>query len=221
MRLFLFASFMWAMSFPVLCQTSPDKYEVGTITAVTREENASGNSDQVRYDVSIQVRNKAYVVSYTPPYGANSVEYAPGLHFMVMVGKDTLKISNKLSGTAEAPILRTETLEPGPTLDWSKAPSRYFSMMMQDLSESLALTEEQKTKLKPIVQQETGEASQVIFTSVIPREERLVRWEKIVRSSDSQIRSFLSPLQWEKLQETRKQQKQELKKFVAQKEARN
>ena len=94
-------------------------------------------------------------------------------------------------------------------------------MMMQDLSESLALTEEQKTKLKPIVQQETGEASQVIFTSVIPREERLVRWEKIVRSSDSQIRSFLSPLQWEKLQETRKQQKQELKKFVAQKEARN
>src|SRR3954447_834472 len=129
MRLFLFASFMWAMSFPVLCQTSPDKYEVGTITAVTREENASGNSDQVRYDVSIQVRNKAYVVSYTPPYGTNSVEYAPGLHFMVMVGKDTLKISNKLSGREKPQFLRKKTRGGGPTFDWPKAPSRYFSMM--------------------------------------------------------------------------------------------
>jgi hypothetical protein len=205
-------------SLPLPPQTSSSKYEVGTITAVTQHQNAPGESktEVIRYDVSVQVRNTVYVVLYTPPNGANSVEYAAGINILVVVGKDTLTVSNKLSGTTEAPILRTETLPAGPTLEWSKAPSQYFSMKMQNLSESLNLTDEQQAKLKPIAEQETGEAGQVIFTSVIPRKERLNRWEKIVRSSDAKMKSFLSQAQWEKLQDIRKKQKQELKKLIEQ-----
>jgi hypothetical protein len=218
MRKLLLLVILSCMSVSVLSQTSSSKYEVGTITAVARDQNAPGDSqsDAVRYDVSVQVRNTVYVVLYTPPNGANSVEYAAGMDFLVLVGKDTLTISNKLSGTTEAPILRTETLPAGPTLDWSKAPSQYFSMKMQNLSESLNLTEEQQAKLKPIAEQETGEAGQVIFTSVIPRKERLNRWEKIVRSSDAKMKSFLSQAQWEKLQDIRREQKKELKELIAQ-----
>jgi Spy/CpxP family protein refolding chaperone len=220
MRIFLVTASLVLISVFMFSQEPSSKYERGTVTAVTRHESAPGDTDQVgfQYDISVQVRNTIYVVLYTAPHGANSVEYAPGLDFLVKVGKDTLTISNKLSGSTEVPILRTETLPAQPSIDWSKAPSQYFSMKMQNLSESLDLTEEQQAKLKPIAEQESGEAGQVIFTSVISRKERLNRWEKIVRSSDAKMKSFLSQAQWQKLQEIRKEQKAELKKLIAERE---
>jgi hypothetical protein len=184
--------------------------------AVSRHQNAPNEREIVGYDVSVRVQDTVYVVLYTPPNAANSVEYAAGIDLLVLVGKDTLTFPSKLTGTTEVPILRRETLPAQSALDWSKAPSQYFSMKMQNLSESLNLTGDQQAKLKPIAEQESGEAGQVIFTSVIPRKERLERWDKIVRSSDTKMKSFLSPTQWEKLRQIRKEQKEELKKLLAQ-----
>ena len=152
-----------------LCQ-NPGQYERGTVIAVASHKNASGQSedDVVRYDVSVQVRNTIYVVLYTPPNGANSVEYAPGIDFLVLVGKTTLTFNSKLSGTTEVPILRTEALPQQPVLNWSKAPGQYFAMKMENLSQTLGLSLDQQTRIKPIMEQEAAEAGEVCFTSTIP-----------------------------------------------------
>ena len=203
---------------PAPAQTESSKYQRGTVVAVSRHQNAPGESDTgtARYDVSVQVRDTIYVVLYTPPYGVSSVEYAAGLDLLVLVGEDTLTFPSKLSGTTTVPILRREALPPQPTVDLSKAPSQYFAMKMQNLSEELDLNDDQKTKIKPIVEQETGEVGQVCFTPTIPRKERLEHWEKIVQASDSKMKPILSQTQREKLQQLRKEQKEELKDLLAQ-----
>jgi len=195
-------------------------YERGTIIAVARHSTPD-NSEVVRYDVSVQIRDTIYVALYTPPNGANSAEYAAGIDMLFLVGKDTLTFNSKLSGTTEMPILRTEVVPARSVLDWSKAPSQYFSMKMQNLSERLDLSADQLAKIKPIVEQEAGEAGEVCFTTTIPRQDRLNRWEKIVHSSDGKMKSILSQAQWQKLQEMRKQQKQELKELMANEGPRN
>lgn len=198
-----------------LGQVSP-AYQRGTIMAVQRHMPTPGETtNSAQYEVAVQVGNVRYVVLYTPPKGANSVEYAAGRDLLVLVGDHTLTFPSKLSGTTEVPILRREALQGKSGIDWSKAPSQYFTMKMQNLSDSLDLNDEQRAKLKPIAEQEAGEAGQVCFTSVVPRQERLKRWEKIVRSSDEKMKSFLSRAQWQKLQELRKEQKQELKDLIA------
>jgi hypothetical protein len=202
--------------------TSATDYERGTIIAVQQHQNTSPkNTGATQYEVSIQVRNVVYVALYTPPHGANSVEYATGIDVLVLVDDDSLKVPSKLSGTLELPILSKKVLPPQPTPDWSKAPSQYFAMKMQHLSEVLNLSNEQRAKVKPIAQQETGEVGPVIFSPVLSREERLNRWEAIVRKSDAKMKPFLSQAQWEKLQQVRSQQKGELKQLVEEADARD
>jgi hypothetical protein len=221
MRTLLFVAVLITSILPTLGQSSSAKYQPGTIVAVERHASALGGNQggSTQYDVSVRVGNVTYVVLYTPPNGANSVEYAVGFDVLVLVGDRTLTFPSKLTGTTEVPILRTETAPTQAGVDWSKAPSQYFRMKMQNLSESLGLSDEQQAKLRPIAEQEAAEAGQVCFTSVIPREERLERWEKIVHTSDKQMRSFLTQAQWEKLQELRKQQKEELKQVIAEADA--
>lgn len=208
------------MSLPALCQPPSSEYERGTIVAVVRHPS-SQKLNLFRYDVSVQIRNTIYTVLYTPPNGAQSIEYSTGIDLLFLIGKTTLTFPSKLTGTTELPILRTETVADKSALDWSKAPSQYFSLKLQHLSESLDLSADQQAKIKPIVEQETGEAAQVIFTSVIPRKERLDRWGKIVHSSDQKMKTILSQAQWDKLQGIRKQQRQELKELIAQQDSRN
>jgi len=206
------------VAFPLApCQTAPPKYQVGTIIAVAQHQQTPSDAEGTvtRYDVSVKVRNTVYVVLYTPPNSMKTVEYAAGSDLLVLIGKDTLTFSNKFGGTTEVPILRTEALPAQPTIDWSKAAGQYFSMKMQNLTEKLDLSEEQQAKIKPIAEQERGEVGGVCFTPTIPRKERLDRFEKIVRSSDAKMKPILSQTQWEKLQALRKEQKQELKKLIA------
>jgi hypothetical protein len=201
----------------VLGQTPSNKYQVGTITAVTAHQNASGEAgDNVaRYDVSVKIGNTSYVVLYAPPNGANGVEYSPGMDMLFLVGNDTLTFNSRLSGKTQVPILRREVLPAERVLDWSKAPSQYFSMKQQHLSEVFDLTNDQQTKIKPIIEQETGEAGQFLWTSVLSPKDKLKQWEKIVATSDTKIKPFLSPTQVDKLVELRKQQKVDLKKLIA------
>jgi hypothetical protein len=198
------------------CQ-NPGKYERGTVIAVARHESAPGDNDRelVRYDVSVKIKNTIYVVLYTPPNGANSVEYAAGIDFLFLVGKTTLTFNSKLSGSTEMPILRTEALAEQSVLDWSKAPGQYFAMKMENLSQTLGLSIDQQTRIKPIIEQEAAEAGQVCFTPTVPPKDRLNRWEKLVRASDAKMKPILSQTQWEKLHEIRKQQKQEIKELIA------
>ncbi len=204
---------------PGFCQTDSPKYEPGTILAVERHQARDPDRDNgsVRYDVTVRIGDTDYVALFTPAYGSNTVEYTPGLQFLFSVGKDTLTLATpgKRDGNTEMPILRTTKRPPEPALDWSKAPSQYFSMKMKNLVAELNLTEEQQAKIKPIAEQESGEAGGVIFTDVVPRKERMSQWEQIVRKSDAKMKAILTQAQWQKLQEIRKNQKSELTELIS------
>ena len=208
---------------PAYGQTSSSKFQPGTITAVTAHQNAAGESAAAgaRYDVSVKVGNTIYTVLYTPPNGANGVEYSVGFDLLVSVTSDTLTFNSKLSGTTVVPILSRKTLPEQSILDPSKAPSQYFSMKQQHLSEMLDLSEDQQAKIKPFLEQETGDVGQILGNPVLSRKDKLYRWEKIVQSSDEKIKQFLSQTQLAKLQDLRKEQKQELKKLIAEAKAGN
>lgn len=197
-------------------QVPSTKYQPGTITAVTTHRSASEEPDGnvARYNVSVKVGDTVYVVVYTPPNGANGVEYSAGLGLLVLVGSNTLTFNSKLTGTTVVPIVRRETVttERGP--DWSKAMSQYFTMKQQHLSEILGLSDEQQIKIKPILEQEAGEAGQFLGNPALSRKEQVTRWEKLVRASDAKIEAFLSQVQVKKLRELRKEQKQEFERIA-------
>ncbi len=169
-------------------------------------------SDAVQYDVSIRVDNTIYVVLYAPPRNVSSVQYAPGLDLLVLVKDNALIFNSKLSGQTELPILRKQVVKA--EMDLSKAPGQYFSMKLQHLSESLDLNEEQRQKIRPILEQETADVAPLWGNPALSRGEKLSSWEKIVAKSDQKIMPLLSSEQVNKLREMRKQQKAELKKRV-------
>ena len=98
---------------------------------------------------------------------------------------------------------------------------QYFSLKLQNLSEKLALSDDQQAKIRPILEQESGELSPLWNNPVISRKDKLDTLEKVVRASDEKIKPILSQTQREKLQEMRKQQKDQLKKLMATKQADN
>lgn len=205
------------------CQPTSSQYQPGTVTAVEVHQAAAGEqaSDVIRYDVSIKVADTLYVVLLTPASGANTVEYAPGLDFLVLVTKDTLTFNRSGIGITEVPILRREALRPQSGSDWSKAPSQYFSIKLEHLSQALSLTEDQKVQIKPILESEAGELGMFWNNPVLSRKELLKKFEEIVRSSDKKIKPLLSQEQVQKLEQLRKEQKIELKKRVAEETASN
>jgi len=204
-----------------LGQASPSQYQVGTIMRVVPHRASSGQGVQSNpepYDISIKVGNTMYVVLYTPPPGVNSTPYTVGLQPMVLVKEDTLVFNSRLTGSTELPILSREELPASNGLDWSKAPSQYFSMKMQHLTQVLNLSEEQQKSIKPILEQESGELSYLWNNPAISQREKLDRLEKTVRASDQKIIPRLSQEQREKLQELRKEQKEELRQRLKQNE---
>jgi hypothetical protein len=98
--------------------------------------------------------------------------------------------------------------------DLSKLPSQYFTMKQQHLWQTLNLSQDQQERIKPFLEQETFEAGQTLADSSLSHKDKLNRWEKMVRASDENIKPFLSQPQLDKLQELRKEQKQDLKKIV-------
>jgi hypothetical protein len=210
----------WVLLIPISLATvfaqSAAKYVPGTITVVTPHQSIAGEQGSAvpQYDVSVKVGNIVYVVLYTPPNGANGVEYAAGFSMLVSVGTDTLIINNKLAAKTEVPILRREVLPAEKAIDLSKIPSQYFSMKQQHLSQILELSEDQRIKIKPILEQESGEASQFLGNPVLSRKEQVNRWEKLVRASDEKLKPFLTPAQVGRLHQLRQEQKQDLKKII-------
>jgi hypothetical protein len=198
----------------VLCQSQSSAYQPATITGVTLHPNTPGEPDTARYDVTLKVGNNVYVVLYSPPPGQNTVEYAAGMDILVLVENNSIRFS-KLGTTGEAPIVRREVLPIEGTVDWSKAPGQYFSMKMQNLTERLSLTQDQRAKIKPIAEQEAGELGDLWGNPVMSDTDKLKQLEKVVRSSDAKLKPILSPEQQVKLEQMRKEQKQELDTLIA------
>ena len=142
--------------------------------------------------------------------GLRTVVNAAGMELLVAVNKDTLTF-NRQETPVDVPILRRESLPPGPTLDWSKAPGQYFSMKLENLTTKLSLTDDQQTKIKPILEQESGELAPYWNNPSVTRKEKLDILEKVVLSSDAKMKPILTADQWDKLQTMRAAQKQELK----------
>jgi hypothetical protein len=199
-----------------VCQTPSENYQRGTIVAVVRHAGAGDQKPgEAQYDVSVRVRDTVYVCLYSPPNGANLVEYSAGSDLLVAVQPTTLTFPSKLTGTTTVPIIRKETLPAKPVLDWSKAPGQYFEMKMQSLTDALDLSAEQQRRIKPILEQEASNAGEVCFNPSIPRKERLNKWRRVVESSDKHMKPMLTELQWAKLQDMRQGQKKELKQLMA------
>ena len=214
-RQFLVLAFVIYTVVPgVLAQSPSQQYQMGTILAVERHPVSAEDTGVARYDVSVKIRNTVYVVLYTPPSGAQSVQYAAGRDMLFLVGKDTLTFVSRISGTTASPILRVETLPPQPVLDWSTLPSQYFSLVLQHLSDNLNFSAQQHSQFKHIIDQEAGEVAMVCFTYTLTVKERLNHWRMIVHSSDEKMKAILSQAQWQKLEEMRGLEKEELKQFL-------
>ena len=218
----LIATMICMSALSTLGQTRSSKYQPGTITAVTVHQSAPGekSGDVIHYDVSVKVRNVVYVVLFTPLNGDNIVEHSPGFEMLFLVGDKTLKFNSKGGRTVEVPILRSETLPEEKGIDWSKAQSQYFSMKQRHLSEALDLTDDQQAKIKPLIEQESGEAGSILWTPVVSPKDRLKQYQKIVKASDAKIKPLLSRPQVAKLEELRKQQRVEVKELIAELESR-
>lgn len=185
-----------------LGQTPSSKFQPGTITAVTAHQSAGQqNTDVSQYDVSLKVGDTSYVVLYTPPNGANTVKYVTGDELLVRVGSNTLALNTPF-GTVEVPILRRESLP------MAKATGQDFKM-------KLALSDAQQAEITPLLEQEAGQVQQLCANPGLSRAEKMSQYENIVRTSDQQIKPLLSASQWQKLRDLRKEQKQDVKKMVA------
>ena len=176
--------------------------------------DAPGESGIARYDVTLKVGNHVYVVLYTPPPGQKRVEYAAGMDILVLVENNSIRFSY-MGREGEAPIERPEVLPIESTIDWSKAPGQYFSLKMQNLTERLSLTEDQRAQIKPIAEQEAGELGYLWSNPVMSDTDKLEQLEKVVRSADAKLKPILTPEQQAKLEQMRAEQKQELETLIA------
>jgi hypothetical protein len=95
---------MCGAAFPALSQ-STTQYKVGTITAVQPHNSVAGSNPSAdSYDVSLKVDETTYVVLYTPPYGLQTVLYATGREFPVLVGEKTITFNDTLGTSSELQI---------------------------------------------------------------------------------------------------------------------
>jgi len=205
----LIISFWIALAvLPVALSQPSSEYQPGTIMKVVRHPGAT--ADRLQYDVSVKVLNTLYTVLYTPPPGVNSVEYFSGLQILVLVKNDTIVFNTRVSGRTEVPILKRETLAADSSIDFSKAPSQYYSMKLRNLSERLNLSKEQQARIQPILEQEAGELNYVWGNPVLSQKDKLEKLRQAVHTSDQQMKPLLSQTQRETLERMRQEQEQEL-----------
>ncbi len=206
------------VTLPSFCQAPSPNPQVATITAVTLHPKNAENGDppMAQYDLSLKVGDTVYLVLFTPASGSTAVKYSVGMNVVVQVGSESIKFT-KLGQTHEVPILRRESAPTTTGIDWSRAPGEYFSQKLRHLSEKLDLTPDQQAQIKPILEQEAGEAGQFIANPVLSSKDKLKKLETIVRSSDQRLKPILSADQWQTLQDMRRQQRRELRESLSEK----
>ena len=196
-------------------QTPSSTYQPGTIIAVSPHQSPAQLEESVtKYDISVKVGNTTYLVLYAPPNPSNAVKYWVGRDLQVLVGSNTLTLNSVASGDTEVPILRRETL-PAQSPDWSQACGQYFSKKVQHLSEILVLTTNQQAEIKPILEQEAKDLTEICLNPVLSRVDKVNQYKRLVRASDEKIKPVLSVSQLQQLTNLRKQQKQGLEEIIA------
>jgi hypothetical protein len=114
------------------------------------------------------------------------VKYWVGRDLQVLVGSNTLTLNGVASGDT-VPILRRETL-PAQSPDWSQACGQYFSKKVQHLSEILVLTTNQQAEIKPILEQEAEDVTEICLNPVLSRVDKVNQYKRLVRASDEKIK---------------------------------
>jgi hypothetical protein len=105
--------------------SSQDKrpYQAGTIVDVKPHpaDTAGGDAAKAKdvetqkYDISIRIGARIYVVLYTPPIGQNYPELGLGMDRTVLVDGDTMKVNDLLGRTRSMPILSSKDAPPKAT----------------------------------------------------------------------------------------------------------
>jgi hypothetical protein len=101
-----------------------------------------------------------------------------------------------------------------PGTNWSQACGP-FGQELQHSSEILALTENQQAEIQPILERETEDLTEICCNPVLSRVDKVNQYKRLVRASDEKIKPLLSAGQLPKLQNLRKQQKQDLEGIIA------
>ncbi len=202
----------------VLCapgQTPPSEYQPGTITAIAPHPSSRQQENNVpQYDLSVKVGHTTYLVLYTPANQSDVVKRWVGSDLRVLVGSNTLTLNSAVLGETEVPILGRETL-PAQGLDWSQACGQYFSNKLPRLLEILALTQGQQAEVKAILEQETEEVINICSDPASSRVDKVNQYKRLVRASDERMKPVFSASQLQKLQNLRKEQKQDLEEIIA------
>jgi len=89
----------------------------------------------------------------------------------------------------------------------------YFSHRLQKVDTQLSLTSEQKAKLKPILEQETGEMEVVYGNPALSQSQKLKKYWAIMNKSNASIKPLLTDEQkpaFENMQKELKQKYDEL-----------
>ena len=96
--------------------TSSDKYQSGLILDVKEHQDSSAGktdgSSGLNYNISIQVKDTVYVVSYTPPPGKYGFQYMAGMDLLVLVESKTITFNDMLGRSITVPILNQRPATP-------------------------------------------------------------------------------------------------------------
>lgn len=87
----------------------------------------------------------------------------------------------------------------------------YFTYRTESLKQQLKLTAAQQAKVKPMVEQETGELMQEVCNPATSRNHQLARMNDILQDSERRMRPALSAEQYQQLPKLREKIIQELK----------
>lgn len=91
------------------------------------------------------------------------------------------------------------------------------AMRLQSLSSRLELTEEQKTRLRPILEAEAGDLRAVRMDTSISPEEQLLRYETVRNTYRERMNGVLTPDQQKQLDALRSQSRERVRETQGQK----
>src|SRR3954452_12962599 len=107
------------LSFVIVCavtlalgQTPSSQYQTATIVKMAEHQEAaaekSTESQPVRYDVSLRVKDMVYVVLFTPRPGTYGAEFMTGMDLQVRVDENSVTFNDMLGRSITAPIISQE-----------------------------------------------------------------------------------------------------------------
>ncbi len=99
--------------------------------------------------------------------------------------------------------------------DAPKAPERGKAApgdRLKELAEQLNLTDEQKEKLKPIVQEQAEKLKALREDTTLSQQDKIAKFREIQQAGQEKIKAILTPEQQQKMDKLREQAKENFKK---------